>query len=110
MATGVRQPRVENAQTLGDGLMTGLGAPNFALLREHRVEVVTCSEGTMVDAARFFLQRMKLVVEPSGATVLASIRKIADQVRGKRVGMIVTGGNTDMRWLCGPEDCRRRLA
>ena len=110
MATGVRQPRVENAQTLGDGLMTGLGAPNFELLREHRVEVVTCSEEAMVDAARFFLQRMKLVVEPSGATVLASIRKIADQVRGKRVGMIVTGGNTDLRWLCGPEDCRRRLA
>ena len=37
-------------------------------------------------------------------------RLVADQVRGKRVGMIVTGGNTDLRWLCGPEDCRRRLA
>ena len=49
MATGVRQPRVENAQTLGDGLMAGLGAPNFELLREHRVEVVTCSEEAMVE-------------------------------------------------------------
>lgn len=107
MATGVRQPRVEDAQTLGDGLMTGLGEPNFALLREHRVDVVTCSEQAMVEAARFFLQRMKLVVEPSGATVLASIRKIDDEVRGKRVGMIVTGGNTDLRWLCGPEVCQR---
>ena len=77
------------------------------MLREHRVEVVTCSEHAMVEAARFFLQRMKLVVEPSGATVLASIRKVADQVRGKRVGMIVTGGNTDLRWLCGPEVCQR---
>lgn len=99
MATGVRQPRVENPKTWGDGLMTALGEPNFALLQEHGVEVVTCSEEAMVEAARFFLQRMKIVVEPSGATVLASIRKIADEVRGKRVGMIVTGGNTDFRWL-----------
>ena len=106
MATGVRQPRVEGPETLADGLLTGLGAPNFELLRRHAVEVVTCSEGAMIDAARFFLQRMKLVVEPSGATVLASIRAIADEVRGARVGMIVTGGNTDLRWLCGPEMCR----
>ncbi|MFN3243269.1 MAG: threonine/serine dehydratase [Planctomycetota bacterium] len=99
MATGVRQPRVENPETWGDGLMTALGEPNFALLQEHGVEVVTCSEEAMVEAARFFLQRMKIVVEPSGATVLASIRKVADEVRGKRVGMIVTGGNTDFAWL-----------
>ena len=99
MATGVRQPRVENPETWGDGLMTALGEPNFALLQEHGVEVVTCSEEAMVEAARFFLQRMKIVVEPSGATVLASIRRVADEVRGKRVGMIVTGGNTDFAWL-----------
>ena len=104
LATGVRQPRVDGAKTWGDGLMTALGEPNFALLREHRVEVVTCSEQAMVDAARFFLQRMKLVVEPSGATVLASLRRIADEVRGKRVGMIVTGGNTDFAWLAHESD------
>jgi len=101
MATGVRQPRVEDPKTLGDGLMTALGEPNFALLRQHEVEVVTCSEGSMVEAARWFLQRMKILVEPSGATVLASIRKVAAEVRGKRVGMIVTGGNTDLRWVDG---------
>jgi len=106
MATGVRQPRVEDPQTLADGLLTGIGEPNFELFQRHRVEVVTCSEAAMVDAARFMLQRMKMVVEPSGATVLAAIRAIADEVRGARVGMIVTGGNTDLRWLCGPEMCR----
>jgi len=104
MATGVRQPRVENAKTWGDGLMTALGEPNFELLREHRVQVVTCDEQAIVRAARFFLERMKLVVEPSGATTLASIRSIADEVRGKRVGMIVTGGNTDFAWLCPKTD------
>lgn len=99
MATGVRQPRVEGAKSWGDGLMTGLGEPNFRILREHRVRVVTVGETEMVDAARWFLQRMKLVVEPSSATVLAALRAIAPELRGKRVAMILTGGNTDFAWL-----------
>ena len=99
MATGVRQPAVVNPKTWGDGLMTALGEPNFELMQRHQVEVITCEEQAIVDAARFFLERTKMVVEPSGATVLASIRSIADQVHGKRVGMIVTGGNTDFAWL-----------
>lgn len=99
MATGVRQPRVENAKTWGDGLMTGLGEPNFALLLQHRVRVITVAEDTMVDAARWFLERMKIVVEPSSATVLAALRAIAPELRGRRVGMVLTGGNTDFAWL-----------
>ena len=99
MATGVRQPRVEGAKSWGDGLMTGLGEPNFRILRDHRVRVVTVGETEMVDAARWFLQRMKIVVEPSSATVLAALRAIASELRGKRVAMILTGGNTDFAWL-----------
>ncbi|MFK7738755.1 MAG: pyridoxal-phosphate dependent enzyme [Planctomycetota bacterium] len=99
MATGVHQPRVDNAKTWGDGLMTALGEPNFALLQEHRVCIVTVEEDAMVDASRFFLQCMKLVVEPSGATVLAALRAIADQLPGKRIGAILSGGNTDFGWL-----------
>ncbi|MBL8751877.1 MAG: threonine/serine dehydratase [Planctomycetes bacterium] len=99
LATGVRQPRVENAKSWGDGLMTGLGEPNFALLVQHRVRVVTVDEQAMVDAARWFLERMKIVVEPSSATVLAALRAIAPELRGKRVAMVLTGGNTDFAWL-----------
>jgi threonine dehydratase len=99
LASGVRQPRVDGAKSWGDGLMTGLGEPNFALLMEHRVRVVTVAEDAMVEAARFFLFRMKLVVEPSSATVLAALRAIAPELRGKRVAMILTGGNTDFAWL-----------
>ncbi len=99
MATGVRQPRVENAKTWADGLMTGLGVPNFDLLRQHRVRVVTVEEGAIVDACRFFVERSKLVVEPSAATVLAALRSITGEMRGKRVGMILSGGNTDFAWL-----------
>ena len=99
MATGVRQPRVDGAKSWADGLMTGLGEPNFLLLKQHAVRVLTCSESAMLDAAKFFLQRMKIVVEPSAATVLACLRAIAPELRGKRVGMILSGGNTDFRWM-----------
>ena len=99
LATGVRQPRVERPETWADGLLTALGEPNFALLRRHRVEVVTVSEPAMLAAARFFLERMKIVVEPSCATVLAALRAIAPELRGRRIGMILSGGNTDLAWL-----------
>jgi threonine dehydratase len=95
----VRQPRVDGAKSWGDGLMTGIGEPNFRLLLQHRVRIVTVAEHAIVDAARFFLERMKLVVEPSSATVLAALRAIAPELRGRRVGMILTGGNTDFAWL-----------
>ncbi len=99
LASGVRQPRVDGARSWGDGLMTGLGEPNFALLRAHRVRIVTVEEPAIVAAATFFLQRMKVVVEPSGATVLAALRAIAPELRGKRVALVPTGGNTDFAWL-----------
>ena len=53
----------------------------------------------MVDGSRWFLERMKLVVEPGSATVLAALRQLGDAVRGKRIGVVLTGGNTDFAWL-----------
>jgi threonine dehydratase len=88
LTTGVLQPAVPDPQTLGDGLMTGLGQINFEILRERGVRIVTVTEESMVHAGRFILERMKLVVEPSAATVLAAIRRIAQQLRGRRVGAI----------------------
>ncbi|HEB53451.1 MAG TPA: pyridoxal-phosphate dependent enzyme [bacterium] len=106
LAAGVRQPRVENPRTWGDGLLTALGAPNFEILRDCGVEIVTCGEDAIVAAARFFLERMKIVVEPSGAATLASLRRIAPRLAGRRIGVIVSGGNTDFRWLICPSDPR----
>lgn len=99
MATGVRQPRVDNPKTWADGLLTGMGEPNFAIAQCYGLRVVTVAEDAMLDAARFFLERMKLVVEPSSATVLAALRAIAPELRGKRIGAILSGGNTDFAWL-----------
>jgi threonine dehydratase len=99
LATGVRQPRVENAKTWADCLLTALGEPNFRLLQQHRVCVVTVDEQAMVDGARFCLERMKLVVEPGSAAVLAAVRVLGAEVKGKRVGLVLSGGNTDFAWL-----------
>ena len=99
LASGVLQPAPENPATLGDGLMTGLGRINFEILRERQVEIVTVDEASMVDAGRFVLQRMKLVVEPSAATVIAALRRRAPELTGRRIGAVFSGGNTDFSWL-----------
>ncbi len=100
MASGERQPRVEDPQTACDGLLTALGAPNFALLVQHGVRVLTAPESVILEAARTHLERMKLVVEPSGAVPLAVLQTHRDVFAGQRVGVVISGGNTDFRWMC----------
>ena len=96
---GERYPSVPEPQTICDGLLTGLGERTFHILRTHGVEVVTIDEAAIVAACRFHLERMKLLVEPSGATCLAALRALGDRIAGMRVGAIITGGNTDLGWL-----------
>lgn len=100
LVSGFRQPRVPNAGTIADGLLTGIGEIPFRILYGLGVGVHTVSEAAIVDAARFHLERMKIVVEPSGATALAAVRSM--DVSGLRVGVIVSGGNTDFSWLAHP--------
>jgi threonine dehydratase len=101
LQSGVRAPRVVDPVTVADGLLTALGEPNFAILQSHHARIVTVAEDAIVAAARYFLERMKIVVEPSGATVLAALRAIAPEFRGRNVAVVPTGGNTDFRWLTG---------
>lgn len=99
LATGTIQPRVSNPRTVADGLLTALGDLTFGTLQWAGVEIVRVEERAIVDAALFHLHRMKLLVEPSGATGLAAARALGDQIRNKRVGIIISGGNTDLSWL-----------
>jgi threonine dehydratase len=99
LQTGAIQPRVENPNTLADGLLTALGDLTFATLLWAGVEIVLVEESEILAATLFHIHRMKLVVEPSGATGLAAVRKLSDQIRGKRIGIIISGGNTDFSWL-----------
>ena len=95
----MRQPAVREPRTWADGLLTGLGELAFQVLTDHAVQVVVVSEEAILRASLDVLQRMKLVVEPSAATVLAALRVLGETIRGKRVGAIFSGGNTDFRWM-----------
>jgi len=102
LATGRREPAPARPRSWADGLLTGLGELAFAVLRDGGVRVVTVSEVEILRAAWWLAQRMKLVVEPSGATVLAALRCMGEGLRGLRVGAILSGGNTDFAWLADP--------
>ena len=82
--------------TICDGLRATIGAPNFALLREHGVEVVTATDGETRAAMRSIWAELKQTVEPSSALVLAALMKHRERFRGKRVGLVLTGGNVDL--------------
>ena len=99
LQSGVRQPAAEYPETWCDGLLTSLGEPNFEILRARDVEILTVDEKAILDATYAIVRRMRIVVEPSSGTVLAAIRVHADRFRDRRVGAILSGGNTDFRWL-----------
>lgn len=103
LRSGIRQPGVESPVTVADGLLTGIGARAFTILMAHEVDVVRVTEAAILKAASFLLLRMKLVVEPSGATSLAAIRTEPERFHGRRVGVIISGGNTDFSWLAAAE-------
>jgi threonine dehydratase len=88
---------VRNPRTIADGARTpSLGAVTFPLVRRHVDDMVTVSDPDILRAMRFLWERMKLVVEPTGALGLAAAWKGALDVGGKRVGVIVSGGNVDL--------------
>jgi threonine dehydratase len=82
--------------TVCDGLRTLIGEPNFHALREHRVEIITVSDEESIQAMRLLWQMLKLVVEVSSATVLAAVLKQPHRFAGRRVGLVLTGGNVDI--------------
>src|SRR5687768_15765051 len=81
--------------TICDGLRGTLGAPNFDLLRAHAVEVLTVDDTETVAAMRLLWTRMKQLVEPSSATVLAALLRHRERFAGQRIGVILSGGNVD---------------
>ena len=82
--------------TIADGLLTSLGDKTFPIIREHVREIVTVSDPDIVEAMRLMWERMKIVVEPSAAVPLGALLRGALKVKGKRVGVIVSGGNVDL--------------
>ena len=83
-------------RTIADGLRGTLGDKTFAEIRQNVDDVVTVSEAAIVSAMRAMWEVLKIVVEPSAAVAYAAILENRVRVTGKRVGLIVTGGNLDL--------------
>jgi threonine dehydratase len=87
---------LDKTTTIADGLRTSLGERNFPLIREHVDAIVTVSEESIVAAMRRIWEVLKIIVEPSCAVPYAAIMEQKIDVTGKRVGLILTGGNVDL--------------
>ncbi len=91
---------IAHANTIADGLRTNVtGERNLPLILQHVDDIVTVSEDAIVAAMRALWENLKIVVEPSAAVPFAAIHSGALDVRGKKVGLILTGGNVDLEAL-----------
>jgi threonine dehydratase len=89
---------IDVPQTIADGLQTqSPGEINFAIMQEHAAGIVTVTDEELIEAMRAAFERMKLVVEPSGAAAIAAVLNERISVRGRRIGIIISGGNVDRR-------------
>ncbi|MFT5446773.1 MAG: threonine dehydratase [Gammaproteobacteria bacterium] len=86
-------------ETIADGLRTSIGVMNFPIIRDGAAGILTANEAEIARAMRLLFERMKLVVEPSGALPLACLLERAQHLAGKRIGIILSGGNVDLKSL-----------
>ena len=92
---------IDTPKTIADGAQTQhLGNYTFPIIQRDVNDILTASDAQLVEAMRFFAERMKMIVEPTGALGLAAALQIKDQLKGKRVGIIISGGNVDISWFC----------
>lgn len=89
----------ESANTIADGLKTQLGDQNFPIIKELVSGIIRVEEEEIVQALRLIWERMKIVVEPSSATALAAVLREKEKFKGKKVGIIISGGNVDLEKL-----------
>ncbi|NVM45321.1 MAG: threonine/serine dehydratase [Candidatus Lokiarchaeota archaeon] len=95
---GKRVP-VENPNTIADGLRTSVGELTFPIIQENVDKIITVTEEQIIDAMRFYWERMKLIVEPSGAVSLAGLLSgniDPSLIKNRRIGIIISGGNIDL--------------
>jgi threo-3-hydroxy-L-aspartate ammonia-lyase len=93
---------IDTPQTIADGAQTQhLGNITFPIIRRDVDEILTATDDELVQCMRFFAERMKIVVEPTGCLGFAAARRMRDALRGKKVGILVSGGNIDLAKLSG---------
>lgn len=94
----LRSGKIEPAQsnTIADGLLTTLGTKTFPVIRDLVKDIITVSDEEIVNAMRIIWERLKIIVEPSCAVPFAAVLKDKSRFAGKRVGVILSGGNVDL--------------
>ena len=86
----------EKKFTIADGLRTNVGAPTFAIIQRYVDDIVTVTEEAIISAMWTIWETMKIIIEPSAAVPYAAIMERKMDIGGKRVGIILTGGNVDL--------------
>ncbi|WP_241303366.1 threo-3-hydroxy-L-aspartate ammonia-lyase [Burkholderia stabilis] len=92
---------IDTPRTIADGAQTQhLGNLTFPIIRRDVDDILTATDAELVDCMRFFATRMKIVVEPTGCLSFAAVRRMKDELQGKRVGIVISGGNVDLENFC----------
>lgn len=94
MRSGKIEP--SQASSIADGLLTSLGDKTFPIIKQYVQEVVTVTDTEIVAAMRLIWERMKIIIEPSCAVPMAAVLRAKEKFAGKRVGIILSGGNVDL--------------
>lgn len=96
--TGMLQPPLV-PQTIADGLLTALSERTFTIIRAKADDILTVTEEAIIEAMMLVWERMKIVIEPSSATTFAAVLANKHLFRGMKVGIIISGGNVDLKNL-----------
>jgi threonine dehydratase len=96
--TGQLTPSV-NPVTVADGLLTSLSELTFSIIKKNVDDIYTAREESIIESMLLVWERMKIIIEPSSATVLAIVKENPGIFRGKEIGLIISGGNVDFRKL-----------
>ena len=92
---------IDIPKTIADGAQTqSLGDYTFSIIQREVADILTVTDQQLIDTMRFYAERMKMLVEPTGCLSLAGACNAREWVRGKRVGIIVSGGNVDLANFC----------
>jgi threonine dehydratase len=87
----------KTTNTICDGLLTNLGELNFKIISKYIDDILTVNDDEVGQAQLLIMQRMKIIIEPSSAVVFAAVLKNKDRFRNKKIGLIISGGNYDIK-------------
>jgi len=89
----------ETSNTIADGLRTHLGHLNFPIIQQYVEEIIRVDEDEIIEAMKLIWERMKIIIEPSCAVPFAALLREKEKFAGKKVGIVLSGGNVDLAKL-----------